>query len=434
MSGPSVITSILDTDLYKLTMQKAIFVHFPTQEVEYKFYNRSASTMKFSRESFEAFQQQVQALSQISLTSDELSWLQTTCPYFSSSYLSFLAALRLDPANQVEATFVPQPEFGEEMGDIEIIIKGKWVETILYEVPLMAILSESYFQHVDTNWSIDQTFNLAKQKSLSLLSLGVVFSEFGTRRRRSSAVHKLVLEGLIAGEKEYLASGGKGGKLNGTSNVHYAMVFGLNPVGTIAHEWIMGLAALKGYEVANPLALDLWEEVYPPSPLSPLHIALTDTLSTPIFFRTAFTSQRAQAWKGLRQDSGDPLLYLQRTHRVYRELGVSMKDKVVVFSDGLDLEMVQKIEEEGRRLEGEDGEMGGGGVKRSYGVGTWLTNDFEKKVGEGKSKALNIVIKLSKIDGKDCIKISDEISKNTGNADTVRDVKELLGLTNGDKK
>lgn len=68
-----------------------------------------------------------------------------------------------------------------------------------------------------------------------------------------------------------------------------------------------------------------------------------------------------------------------------------MKDKVVVFSDGLDLEMVQKIEEEGRRLEGEDGEMGGGGVKRSYGVGTWLTNDFEKKVGEGKSKALNIV-------------------------------------------
>jgi len=253
----------------------------------------------------------------------------------------------------------------------------------------------------------------------------------------------------------------------------------------------MGLAALKGYEVANPLAMDLWEEgsffysiqssrlvsspslsspllfffsppppprsqqtnllpfppllllpVYPPSPTSPLHIALTDTLSTPIFFSTAFSLSRAQAWKGLRQDSGDPLLYLQRTYRVYKELGVDMKQKVVVFSDGLDLEAVRRIEEEGKRLDLElEEEGGGGGVKRSYGVGTWLTNDFEKRVGEGKSKALNIVsfwgigrehdlvvlnsrdnaktdfsfslllfrvqvIKLSKIDGKDCIKIS----------------------------
>jgi len=152
-------------------MQQAIFVHFPTQEVEYKFYNRALSTMKFSRESFDAFNQQVKgqlatstfpppslsvlftspsslpsldiyiALSTISLTSDELSWLETTCPYFHPTYLAFLSALRLDPANQVVATFVPQPHFGKDMGDIEIIIKGKWVETILYEVsfPLISL-------------------------------------------------------------------------------------------------------------------------------------------------------------------------------------------------------------------------------------------------------------------------------------------------------
>jgi nicotinate phosphoribosyltransferase len=140
-------------------MQQAIHVHFPDAEVEYKFYNRAAATMKFSRDAYDAFTKQVQSqslspsrrprtsetdlersshgvaeLSTLSLTLEERSWLEKTCPFFSRSYLDFLSALRLDPATQVEATFVPSPESGDGMGDIEILIRGKWAETILYEV------------------------------------------------------------------------------------------------------------------------------------------------------------------------------------------------------------------------------------------------------------------------------------------------------------
>jgi nicotinate phosphoribosyltransferase len=98
----------------------------------------------------------------------------------------------------------------------------------LYEVPILAILSEAYFLYVDTNWDYTGQLALAKQKGKELLSQGIVFSEFGTRRRRSYDAHKIVMQGTLRG------------KLTGTSNVHMARLFNVNPVGTIAHEWIMG--------------------------------------------------------------------------------------------------------------------------------------------------------------------------------------------------
>lgn len=113
---------------------------------------------------------------------------------------------------------------------------------ILYEVPLLAILSEAYFLHVDTNWDYVGQLALAKSKGKELLSQGIVFSEFGTRRRRSYDAHKIVMQGLIDARNELTGDGTLRGKLTGTSNVHMARLFNVNPVGTIAHEWIMGMA------------------------------------------------------------------------------------------------------------------------------------------------------------------------------------------------
>lgn len=174
-------------------------------------------------------------------------------------------------------------------------VGGRWCTSILYEVPILSILSEAYFLYVDTAWDYTGQRALARQKGIELLQEGIAFSEFGTRRRRSYDNHKIVVQGLIDARNHLTGDGTLRGKLTGTSNVHFAMHFGLSPVGTIAHEWIMGgyvscvyyiaeligkhagIAALEGYEGSNALALRKWESVYPDGAL---RVALTDTFST----------------------------------------------------------------------------------------------------------------------------------------------------------
>lgn len=119
-------------------------------------------------------------------------------------------------------------------------VEGRWCCVILYEVPILAILSEAYFRHVDTSWDYAGQHALAKDKGIKLLHEGIAFSEFGTRRRRSYNAHKIVVQALVDARNALTGDGTLRGKLTGTSNVHLAMLYGLNPVGTIAHEWIMG--------------------------------------------------------------------------------------------------------------------------------------------------------------------------------------------------
>ena len=123
------------------------------------------------------------------------------------------------------------------------IVEGTWSHVILYEVPILSILSEAYFQHVDTAWDYSGQRALAKSKAETLLREGIAFSEFGTRRRRSYDAHMMVMQGLVDARNQLTGDGTLRGKLTGTSNVHFARLFGLSPVGTIAHEWIMGATA-----------------------------------------------------------------------------------------------------------------------------------------------------------------------------------------------
>ena len=150
----------------------------------------------------------------------------------------------------------------DDLGDIELHVQGRWVDTILYEIPLLALASEAYFKFCDTDWTYDGQIEKARQKGHVLLEKGCKFSEFGTRRRRDYHTQELVLEGLLLarrkGEKENWP-----GELQGTSNVHFAMRFGLAPIGTVAHEWFMGIAAITNdYRNANKLALENWVLTY----------------------------------------------------------------------------------------------------------------------------------------------------------------------------
>lgn len=262
------------------------------------------------------------------------------CPYLRTDYLDYLQAFRYRPDEQVAISFEP----GENgFGDLHIEVHGAWRDVIMYEVPLMAIISECYFSHVDTDWCIDDQQARAQRKGEQLLSGGVMLSEFGTRRRRSFATQQLVVQGLIAAGTA-VGTDPPHGRLLGTSNVHLARVHGLLPVGTIAHEWTMGIAGLSGYSGVNRRALQLWDAVYQPPafvpkrPADDLTIALTDTFSTRVFWDDLLADDSGveilRRWRGLRQDSGDSRAFVQRAVATYRKIGVDPGDKLVVFSDG----------------------------------------------------------------------------------------------------
>ncbi|SPO30823.1 related to polyketide synthase required for biosynthesis of fumonisin mycotoxins [Ustilago trichophora] len=430
--GPEAppIRSILDTDLYKLTMQQAVLRHYPTTRVAYKFTNRSASTMKFTRSSVDLIRSHIHNLIHLQLTRQERGWLESTCPYLRSDYLDYLEKFRFDPKSQVSVDFVASTEDqqGREWGDLSLRVQGVWSDVIFYEVPLMAIVSEMYFSTVDTDWSLEGQFEQAKAKAERLTSNGIRYSEFGTRRRRSYQTHRIVLEGLISGDSSSTSTSVGNGKLLGTSNVHFAQLYNLVPIGTVAHEWTMAIAALQGYTHSNLKALQLWDSVYSPPdfiPNSPTHdltIALTDTFSTNVFWADLLTNpsgvEIAKRWRGLRQDSGDSKAFAQKALEAYRKIGVDPMTKVVIYSDGLDVEKCLELAQYSKQI----------GIGAGFGVGTSFTNDFKSVKGDDKSRPLNIVIKLDSVEDRPVVKISDDLTKNTGDPAEVLAVKRRFGI------
>ncbi|GFZ45330.1 NAPRTase [Saitozyma sp. JCM 24511] len=423
--------SILDNDLYKFTMQNAVLKHFHDARVVIRFTNRSPQ-MLFSKESFEWIKEHVMRLSTVRLQQFEREGLAKACPYFPDSYLDFLSGLVLNPEEQVEMTFHPTEQ--NDWGTIQCAITGLWRECILYEVPIMSIMSEGYFKFVDTDWNLDGQVEKAKQKALHMLSppngiTPLIFSEFGTRRRRSFHVQDLVMRGLVEGYEEYKASGAKGGVLAGTSNVYLALKYGVPPSGTIAHEWIMAIGAKYGYTGANGRAMDLWESAYPRGPGAAPLTMLTDTYTAQAFFVDFIADpQRALRWTALRQDSGDPFKFVKEAREAWMTVGKLagmsehdgiLKGRRIVFSDGLDVKKAIDLQK------GCDEH----GVGAAFGIGTSLTNDFDKASDPSEiSKPLNIVIKLNQIDGKPCVKLSDDKGKYTGDLEEVKRVQKELHL------
>lgn len=371
-------------------------------------------------------------LGNISLLPEELRFLKEHCTYLNPAYLDFLQEFRLHPRDQVAITFTPVGEdtgAPTDIGDISIDIKGKWVDTILYEIPILALTSEAYFKFMDKDWSYDGQQEKAYEKGMTLLEAGCVFSEFGTRRRRDYHTQALVFRGLVQAS-EQAQKRGLPGKLSGTSNVHLAMRFGIPPVGTVAHEWFMGIAAIKNdYARATEEALRHWVGSFGEGVLG---IALTDTFGTPEFLKafnkpieklsdgpadaenkssiadsvvavaqdvldkTGVTKSKtyAEVFTGVRQDSGDPTEFVKTMRKFYDIVGIKDK-KVIVFSDSLNIERCleyKKVAEEA-------------GFQPTFGVGTFLTNDFTRLSDGSNSTPMNIVIKLSSAGSNQAVKI-----------------------------
>jgi nicotinate phosphoribosyltransferase len=358
-------------------MQKAVLGHRQNVPVEYVFSNRRPEG-KFTREFGDAFRAELEHMSQLRLESDEASWFAAACPFLGNDYMAYLANYRYNP---------DEIDFRIKDNELALKIAGPWERTILWEVPLMSTISELYFRHCDTDWTYCGRDYQGQQLAKAELLRDWIWADFGTRRRRSY-IHQNVVVAASKGRPGFV----------GTSNVHLAHVHGVKPIGTMAHEWIMGISALEGLRYANRHALKIWSKIFHGN----LGIALTDTFGSAAFFED-FSLELAKLYDGVRHDSGDPIVFGEQTIAHYQKLGIDPLTKTIVFSDGLNPQEAVRI-----------AKHFAGRIKFSFGIGTNFTNDHAG------SKALNMVIKLWMCNNIPVVKLSDTPGKQIGDRDALR--------------
>lgn len=379
-----IINSILDNDLYKFSQQQAVLELFPDTQVTYRFKNRGEQ--RFNVRFLELLKQQIEYMESLSLTPLEYSYIKDNIPFFKPSYLEYLKNYRYNQS-EIEVYFCSN--------DLVVNIKGYWRDAILWEVPLMSIISELYFKTIDTSWSNNsiEIQKTASQKINELYDAHCTYADFGTRRRRSFNT-----QDSVVGTMKRFQNYKNRPCFVGTSNVYFAMKYELKPIGTMAHEWIMGNSILESLRHANYRALDNWIRVYN----ADLGIALTDTYGTDSFLAN-FNKRLARDYDGVRHDSGCPFKFADKMEMHYKKMNIDPMTKVIIFSDGLDIKTAISINNYCQ-----------GKIKCSFGIGTFLTNDFKN------SKALNMVIKLWSVNDIPVVKLSDTPGKVMGDSDAVR--------------
>ena len=376
-----IITHLTDTDQYKFSMGQAIFHQFNTDETTWTFKCRNKDVY-FTPEMTEEITEQIKAYCNLRFTEEELAYL-STIKWFHKDYIDFL---RFWHPRFEEFTITRNAECG-----LAIETKGTWLSTSMYEIPTLAIVNEVYFTMKYDIKKLEETEALNTRNKIASIkldkltnpfNLDAAFSEFGTRRRLSKKSQELMI-------KEFADADIKG--FVGTSNVYFAMKYGIKPVGTMAHEYIMTVG--QGHHEYNPaysnkFALDSWVKEY-----GILNgIALTDTITTDCFLKD-FRLTFATLFSGVRHDSGDPIEWGEKIIKHYENLGIDPKTKTLLFSDSLDFPRAYKIYEHFA-----------GRAKVAFGIGTWLSNDC----GE---TPLNIVMKVTEANGQPVAKISDTAGK-----------------------
>ena len=381
-----IVTSMIDTDLYKISMQQCLFHQYPSESARYAFKCRN----KDVKLGFLAplVREQVDAMAQIKLDEKEKEYLGTLS-FLTDDYLDYLERYRFRP-EQVLVTDVN--------GDLVVDVYGPWIEAILWEVPLLATINELYFQETSDFKTIEGEGirRLADKVNLIKQYPRFIFADFGTRRRYSKQWQKNVVNTLHT----YCP------QLIGTSNVRIAMDLHIKAIGTMAHEYISAhIALVDNIREAQKRALYVWLQEYG----TDLGIALTDTFTTKAFYED-FNVTLANAFSGVRQDSGDPFQFGKEMIAHYKKLGIDPRTKSIVFSDGLDVPRAIAIYKEFTGL-----------VGLSFGIGTNITNDLSPE-------PLNIVIKLVECNGHPVVKLSDNVTKAIGDNVVAEKIRKAYGL------
>lgn len=367
-----IISSLLDTDLYKFTMMLFAHEKYPDLNVEYEFKCRSKVSLVYLMDRLKT---QVEFYTNLRFTKDEVAYLCTIDKRF-----SFLEEF----VNKKLMDFHSNVKIYSVHDELFISVKGKWWMTILYEVPILAIVNE-----------LHSKMSLSSEKYAEALSEGTArltkkirdlknhkdlkIMEFGTRRRFSREWQEMVLIAFMETPN-----------LIGTSNVKLAMDHGLTPLGSMAHECFQAFQGIYHPVKSQIMLLKEWHEFFG----SEYSIALTDIFPQKKFLKD-FKTQLATRYAGVRHDSGCPFQWSEEIIEHYKSLAINPKNKTLIYSDGLDIPLAIKLHQ---RFSNQ--------VRDVYGIGTNLTNDM------GTHKALQVVMKIITVDGLPVAKISNNIEKS----------------------
>ena len=368
-----IVTSLLDTDLYKFNMDQVIFHRHTDLSGEYYFLCRNPGVV-FTREMFDEINAQIDHLCTLTFRREELDYLRAI-RYIKGDYVEFLRLWR--PIRDYVETAL------NDDGTLEIVVRGPLFSAMQFEIFLLEIVNEVYFRmkyDYATLLAGAEARLDAKIRAFQEGRYTFRFAEFGCRRRLSRAWEDVVVRRL-AREIENCA---------GTSNVYLAMKYGLTPVGTYAHEFVQMYQGVDSIPLAytNQYALEDWYDEY----RGDNGTALTDTITTDLFLLD-FNRAMVNNFSGVRHDSGDPYAWGEKLIAHYERYGVDPMSKQLLFSDSLDFERAQAIYDHFR-----------GRIRVSFGIGTFCSNDTGVE-------PLNIVIKLQTVNGHAVAKLSDTLGK-----------------------
>jgi len=369
-----IIQSLLDTDLYKFTMMQVVLHHFPGAQVEYRFKCRNPEVDLTPY--VEEIEEEIRALTRLQFTPDELDYLRRW-RFFKSDFVDLLGLFHLDQ-RFIHLTRLPGSD-----NEIDITIKGPWLHTILFEVPVLAIVAEVFYRNTVRAPDLAEGRRRLAAKIATInavLDPEFRIADYGTRRRFSRVWQEEVVRTL---------RDGIGAKFVGTSNVKLAFDLGLTPLGTMAHEYLQACQAVgPRLRDSQVFAFNTWAREY----RGDLGIALSDVCGMDAFLRD-FDLFFCKLFDGVRHDSGDPFEWGEKLIAHYQKMRIDPHTKTMVFSDSLNVPLAIRLFERFR-----------GRMHTAFGIGTNLTNDLG-------FEPLSIVIKMTRCNGQPVAKISDEPSK-----------------------
>ena len=389
-----IVRSLIDTDFYKLLMCQSIYRNKPNTNVTFSLINRSSNILLAELVDEGELREQLDHIRSLSLTRGESTWLRGNTFYgrrqmFRSDFMEWFEALKL-PAYHLEKV----------NGQYELTFEGNWPEVMLWEVPALSVLMELRSRAVlDTMDRFELQILYARamtklwekiEKLKGLKNLKI--ADFGTRRRHSYLWQDWAVQAMQEGLGEFFI---------GTSNCSIAMKRDIEAIGTNAHELPMVYSALADSDEDLAMApyqvLADWHEEHDGN----LRIILPDTYGTDGFLKNA--PDWLASWTGMRIDSGDPKDGAQKAIKWWRSIGENPKEKLLIFSDGLDVNQILQLHKEFSHE-----------VNVSFGWGTNLTNDFRNLVDRGRLDAFSLVCKAASVNGRATVKLSDNPNKATG--------------------
>lgn len=399
-AGEPIIKTLLEVDTYKFLMMYFIWTYVPLMQVTFAFTNRTINVRLGEYVSIGRLNEELSAVRALRITDEIVSYLRKK-ELFSEKFLADIKKIEL-----------PQPTVRRKKdGQFEITVRGVWYQVTLWETIILAIVNQLYAESVigyDAQFQqkvIAEGEKRLREKVVALQKTDIHFLQFGLRRRLSGWWEQHITEMALEKMPENIVA---------VSNVALADRLGISWGGTNAHELYSGFYALRSYENAERArhgqyeVLEKWQTLFPQN----LRIMLPDTFGSQQFF-AGLPQSIAENFRGARQDSGDPLVFARLLLETYGRLRIDARDKTIIFSDGLDVAEMVRLQAAFSSL-----------IHVLFGWGTNFTNDT------GFLAPISIVMKLVEAAGNPAVKLSDNLAKAVGVPAAIAQAKEIFHYSN----